>query len=254
MEVHHPHHPTHKKKWSEYFLEFFMLFLAVTLGFFAENVREGISNSEKEKAMIVSLKDDLTKDTIQLNYLLKEYPEKINIWNDSIHYLIANKPIKGNEDLILQALNNSTVWQYYSAPAVALSLTESAESMNLIESKELKKQLLEYQRNEKHFQEYLKFIVSTFQQTDTAMLSITNIKTFRNMISKTTSSELFISEKNMPKDIVFTTYDKNIFNHHLRNIDHACMKINDLKTSYSLLLTNEKDILNTIKKQYHSVD
>ena len=40
MEVHHPHHPTHKKKWSEYIIEFVMLFAAVTLGFFAENVRE----------------------------------------------------------------------------------------------------------------------------------------------------------------------------------------------------------------------
>ena len=40
MEVHHAHHPTHKKKISEYFLEFFMLFFAVTLGFFAENYRE----------------------------------------------------------------------------------------------------------------------------------------------------------------------------------------------------------------------
>ena len=34
MEVHkHPHHVTHKKKWGEYLLEFFMLFLAVFLGF-----------------------------------------------------------------------------------------------------------------------------------------------------------------------------------------------------------------------------
>ena len=34
MEVHkHPHHLTHKKKWTEYLLEFFMLFFAVFLGF-----------------------------------------------------------------------------------------------------------------------------------------------------------------------------------------------------------------------------
>jgi hypothetical protein len=33
MEVHHPHHPAHKKNWSEYLLEFVMLFTAVTLGF-----------------------------------------------------------------------------------------------------------------------------------------------------------------------------------------------------------------------------
>ena len=41
MEVHkHPHHVTHKKKWGEYILEFLMLFLAVFLGFLAENLRE----------------------------------------------------------------------------------------------------------------------------------------------------------------------------------------------------------------------
>ena len=43
MEVHH--HPDlhhEKKKWKEYFLEFLMIFLAVTLGFIAENIRESI--------------------------------------------------------------------------------------------------------------------------------------------------------------------------------------------------------------------
>ena len=38
MEVHKPpRHVMHKKKWSEYLLEFLMLFLAVFLGFIAEN-------------------------------------------------------------------------------------------------------------------------------------------------------------------------------------------------------------------------
>ena len=38
MEVHH--HSHHLKKWKEYISEFLMLFAAVTLGFFAENLRE----------------------------------------------------------------------------------------------------------------------------------------------------------------------------------------------------------------------
>jgi hypothetical protein len=41
MEVHH--HPDlhhEKKKFKEYLLEFVMIFLAVTLGFFAETIRE----------------------------------------------------------------------------------------------------------------------------------------------------------------------------------------------------------------------
>ncbi len=42
MEVHHPHHPTHKKKWAEYLLEFVMLFAAVTLGFLLKILERAI--------------------------------------------------------------------------------------------------------------------------------------------------------------------------------------------------------------------
>ncbi len=63
MEVHkHPHHVTHKKKWGEYLLEFFMLFLAVTLGFIAENLREEIKHKEEVRTQINSLTSDLQTD------------------------------------------------------------------------------------------------------------------------------------------------------------------------------------------------
>ncbi|HXS54614.1 MAG TPA: hypothetical protein VN726_00740 [Hanamia sp.] len=48
MEVHH--HPTvEKKNFKDYFLEFLMIFLAVTLGFFAESYREHLVDIKKEK-------------------------------------------------------------------------------------------------------------------------------------------------------------------------------------------------------------
>jgi len=65
MEVHHHPHLPHgeKKKWKEYFLEFLMIFLAVTLGFFAEGLRENISNHHREKQYMQSMIEDLKKDT-----------------------------------------------------------------------------------------------------------------------------------------------------------------------------------------------
>ena len=64
MEVHkHPHHVTHKKKWSEYLLEFFMIFFAVTLGFYAENIRERVADSDRVKEYMHSMIEDLKKDT-----------------------------------------------------------------------------------------------------------------------------------------------------------------------------------------------
>jgi hypothetical protein len=70
MEVHkHPHHITHKKKWPEYLLEFFMLFLAVFLGFMAENYREHIVEHEREKQYMLTLIEDLNIDTVDMGRL-----------------------------------------------------------------------------------------------------------------------------------------------------------------------------------------
>jgi hypothetical protein len=67
MEVHHPHHPTHKKKWSEYILEFVMLFAAVTLGFFAENIREHQVVEEHKVQNLTAMIGDLKQDSVEIN-------------------------------------------------------------------------------------------------------------------------------------------------------------------------------------------
>ena len=67
MEVHkHPHRVTHKKKWGEYLLEFFMLFLAVFLGFLAENFREHTVEREREKEYARSLYDEFYADSVAI--------------------------------------------------------------------------------------------------------------------------------------------------------------------------------------------
>ena len=68
MEVHHHPDLHHKKKnFKEYFLEFLMIFLAVTLGFFAENIREKLSDRNKEKEYVSSLLEDLKTETASFN-------------------------------------------------------------------------------------------------------------------------------------------------------------------------------------------
>jgi hypothetical protein len=62
MEVHH-HPEVEKKGFKEYILEGLMIFLAVTMGFFAETIREGISESAKGREYIRSFAQDLRRDT-----------------------------------------------------------------------------------------------------------------------------------------------------------------------------------------------
>lgn len=78
MEVHkHPHHVTHKKKWGEYVLEFLMLFIAVFLGFVAENFREHQVEKERGNQYIQSLYEDLKVDTLRLGFLINSDKDKI---------------------------------------------------------------------------------------------------------------------------------------------------------------------------------
>ena len=70
MEVHHPHHVAHKKKWAEYLLEFFMLFLAVFLGFLTESYREALVNKEKELHYLQNMVADLKADTADVNFAI----------------------------------------------------------------------------------------------------------------------------------------------------------------------------------------
>lgn len=70
MEVHtHTHTP--RKKWTHYFWDFFMLFLAVTLGFLVENWREHFIEHGREKEYARLLYDDLKKDTAWLHRVIK---------------------------------------------------------------------------------------------------------------------------------------------------------------------------------------
>jgi hypothetical protein len=62
MEV-HAHSHTARKKWTHYFWEFLMLFLAITLGFLVENQREHYIENLRAKEYSKSLVQDLQNDT-----------------------------------------------------------------------------------------------------------------------------------------------------------------------------------------------
>ena len=82
MEVHkHPHHVTHKKKWGEYLLEFFMLFLAVFLGFLVENYREHQVEKDKAKQYVRSFYDDLKTDTAEFARIIIRYERKVEAFS-----------------------------------------------------------------------------------------------------------------------------------------------------------------------------
>src|SRR5687768_10463345 len=77
MEVHAHSHTVDpdihrgRKKWTHYFWEFLMLFLAVFCGFLAEYQLEHVIENQREKKYIRSFIEDLKADTMKINQVLQ---------------------------------------------------------------------------------------------------------------------------------------------------------------------------------------
>ena len=96
MEV-HAHTHTARKKWTHYFWEFLMLFLAVFCGFLAEYQLEHKIELDREKKFIQTFVEDLKVDTAAINTNLLFQKRKKNQL-DSLVYLLSEQKIKGYEN------------------------------------------------------------------------------------------------------------------------------------------------------------
>jgi hypothetical protein len=88
MEVHHHAHAP--KKLREYLTEFFMLFLAVTLGFLAENIREHYIEQERAHELLESFMHDVSQNIILMDSLTTSNSKMIMKNDSAVLYLLEN--------------------------------------------------------------------------------------------------------------------------------------------------------------------
>ena len=98
MEVHHHAH-TSRKRWTHYFWEFLMLFLAVFCGFMAENFREHTIEHKRAKQFARSLLSDLKTDTAALNLAIGIGTRKVNTIDSLITQI--EQPIEKWDDRLI---------------------------------------------------------------------------------------------------------------------------------------------------------
>jgi hypothetical protein len=106
MEIHHQSNVHHSKKWQDYLFEFIMLFLAVTAGFFMENLREHYVENKRAGVMALALLNDFRSDSSNLNILMQRRVDKITMLNQFMDEL--EKPVmQQNDSLIFFSSNKS---------------------------------------------------------------------------------------------------------------------------------------------------
>lgn len=152
MEVHHHpqlHQPT---QWRGYVLEFAMIFLAVTMGFFAENIREGVTNRKKEKHYLYSLAEDITSDTTQLHgYIV--FKKKVMRYCDSLLFVISRTNVLRSSNAFYNYSKEMARYVRYYPADRTIEQLKNAGNMQLITNWEVSNAIADYYSMTKSMEE-----------------------------------------------------------------------------------------------------
>jgi hypothetical protein len=134
MEV-HAHTHTARKKWTHYFWEFLMLFLAVSLGFYAENTREIILHKKEVKTQLNSMLSDLQSD-ITLLVSVTDRNSYSALMADSLVELL-HSDITNTTEIYFTARTVTANVGYYYTNSKSFDQLKTAGLLRYIKNKDL---------------------------------------------------------------------------------------------------------------------
>ena len=144
MEVHHhPHIPTHAKPWKEYLLEGLMIFVAVTLGYGAENVREHYVETKKALISAKNLYVDVINDSIGFANTRRNRNKQDSCF-EIINAYYNNNTLDKEIPAVYAAHAHMTRRMLYQMNSLALDEVKSSGTLKFLESDELKAGIQKY--------------------------------------------------------------------------------------------------------------
>jgi len=243
MEVHqHTHTP--RKKWTHYFWEFFMLFLAVTLGFFVENQREHYVENQREEKYIQSFYEDLTADENDLqsniNFLRHQMSQA-----DTLQKLLFNVDIKQPANgiyMYLRGITRSSGGRLNPNDRTIVQL-RNAGGMRLI-NKSVSDSMVDYYRSADIIQFLTEDGLNNRRLLRERYMPLLNARDFIKVLDTTNSIV------NVRENLYLRKADPDIINECLIEIDRIRTLNLVLATRIQLLKEKAGRIKNFIKKEY----
>ena len=243
MEVHtHTHTP--RKKWTHYFWEFLMLFLAVFCGFLAEYQLEHKIENNREKQYMQSMLEDLQKDTTEINIIT------------GICKIVVNRLDTATAILLSRNFNDSTIQLLYRINLSYLrntnvSLTDRTSSqlknaggMRLIRNAEVADLLLNYWRQ----YEILKDRTNTTEELKVKAREKSYSIFSHLYYSNDTVSSLPILQQNA----ILMTKDPYILTEFSNRLSHIRNSINNIYIFFlNRQLEAAEKLMTLIRKEYH---
>jgi len=145
MEV-HAHTHTERKKWTHYFWEFLMLFLAVLCGFLAEYQLEHKIEKDREKQYIKSLVRDIKDD---ISFIINHDKGWQNNYNaaDSLAKLISGTEIITNSYPALKLIGDATGFSDFVSNDGTIQQLKNSGGLRLIRKTDVVDSIMVYQKS-----------------------------------------------------------------------------------------------------------
>ena len=252
MEVHkHPHHVTHKKKFGEYLLEFIMLFLAVYLGFLAENLREHQVEKERAKQYIESFYEDLKTDTARISFLTNFDDAKlVALDNLSNCYDTVSKNIK-ESSCLLAVIKSSSINRPFKMTERTLNQLANAGGFRLL-YKEDADSIIAYQKEYDNFQDFQETVFQEAQDNVRNTLNLlvdfnANVQMFKPQGSRIIAT---FNSKDVAAPLLFSD-DKFLLNKYFNELLLYYRVTYNHKGTLLNLKENEIRLLKYFKNKYH---
>lgn len=134
----------YKKKWGGYLLEFLLLFLAVFLGFVAENIRENKIDKETERVYMQNMLYDLQADTT----IYSDYFSRTAVIYDLVDTIVVEikKPAleRNISRLVYSARILTAKWKQITLVTRTYEEMKSSGHLRLIQNKEISGKVSSY--------------------------------------------------------------------------------------------------------------
>ena len=243
MDV-HAHSHTSRKKWTHYFWEFLMLFLAVFCGFLAEYQLEHKIEKDREKQYMASLYQDLKTDTLNMSILLKSKIEEIANYDSLFDIFKSKKYLQETSNAYYFGRKLVNLSPFYPTDGTITQL-ENSGGLRLIRSRAIVDSIQSYKNAISYLKSIQDFEREHFVLARGLMGKIFDANVFDIMIGNG-SNTLKRPDKNYPL-MPFTAVELNDF-----HIPLNFIKRNKLTQIFLIKRSQKKasDLMKLLQKKY----
>lgn len=197
MEVHHPHHPP--KSLKDYFSEFIVIFVALTLGFIVENEREHYMEGLREKELAQSLLKDLAADSIDFKEFQQiRLKERASV-NSAIK-IIESKGLRPDDPtLYYHFISGVFIWRHPEFRQANLDQIISSGSLRYFKNDTLAKAIsdlkMQLKRIEYRQDREKEYFYANIQPWVVNHLNLAHVDAHRNGLARTKMMEILMKNQ-----------------------------------------------------------